>query len=270
MVSSPPLKKQQLSVVDFGRRLVETEDLDPVYCMLHNAQLEQRKLKRWLLAYLCFYHCGTASWIVDQPDYWFGMKMAASSKRWPRSSERRHFRGEFATKAVEALSASGVNNIFSMLTDAQPLALATMMKRVKTLYGFGDWIAFKVADVLERLGLCKILFHDADTFLFDSPKAGAELVVEKYATGGYRASLPASQWAFDYLKRHLGDMEAPPRYERKLNGQEFETILCKWIAHMEGRYPVGKDITEIRHGLLKFSTCKTSQLLLKCLPKEVA
>ena len=51
-----------LSVYDFGAQLLETKDLDPVYVMLHEADLGKPTLYRWLIAYWAFYHCGTAAW----------------------------------------------------------------------------------------------------------------------------------------------------------------------------------------------------------------
>lgn len=280
------MSKPQMDVIEFGKQLVLTGDIDPVYIMLHDVKLPYNKLYRWLLAYWCFYHCGTASWMVDQVQFWPAMNKAARSSQWPRSSERRHFRGTFAIKAVLKLreicahlqfqyhkrngSALGdVEALFDTLCcKPHPVPLATMMLRAKCMYGFGDWIGFKVADMLERLGLCPVEFSEADTFLFDSPREGAELVKANYSASELTGpDLPAPEFAMGYLERHLGELPAPPRYERTLNGQEYETILCKWKSHLSGHYHVGKDITEIKHGLMKFCTTPTAQLLLKGLPE---
>lgn len=249
----------KLDVVEFGRQLVTTGDLDPVYVVLHNAGLSKTELYKWLIPYWCFYHVGTACHIADHPYYWPTMAKAAASKDYPRSSERRHFRGAFAIKAVEKLAKVGWLRPIEQLIEGSPLTLSTVMKRVKTWYGFGDWIAFKVADMLERLDICKVTFTEADTFLFDSPREGATLVVEHNATHKVDDH---PKWAMDYLSIHLGTLDAPPRKERKLNGQEYETILCKWKSHLSGHYTVGKDIHEVREGLLRFSKCRTSQALL--------
>jgi hypothetical protein len=73
----------------------------------------------------------------------------------------------------------------------------------------------------------------------------------------------ACTWAYTMLKRKLGTLKAPPRFERRINIQEIETILCKWKSHINGHYFVGKDIQEIRHGLsLNRLQCKlTSDLV---------
>jgi hypothetical protein len=274
----------KLDVVEFGRQLVTTGDLDPVYVALYGAELEPSKLRQWLLAYWCFYSCGTASWIVDQPRFWNGMMKAAESKEYPRGTERRHFRGELAVSSVRALfstachctlgrDTSPTDALFYQLTlpnsAEEPLTLAEVMKRVGAWRGFGPWIAFKVADMLERLGLAAIDFSDSDAFLFDSPREGAALVVERYGPKGFPLVTTPEAWALAYLGRNLGTLPAPPRAERLLNGQEYETILCKWKAHLSGHYAVGHDIAEIRESLLRFAHFRTSQRLLAAIRRAL-
>lgn len=83
-----------LNIYQFSRELIASKDLDPVYVLLHEAQLDEARLQLWLLAYFCFYHVGTASWIADgKSGFWERMHIAAASKDYPRSSERRHYRG---------------------------------------------------------------------------------------------------------------------------------------------------------------------------------
>lgn len=258
-----------LPVIEFGRQLVETGDLDPVYIAVQGAGFSKRKLQEWLLAYWCYYHCGTASWIVDQPGYWTAMYQAACSSDYPRGTERRHFRGELSRKSVAWLRdyPGGFGHLMGAFDEGvQPKSLESVMNYVQTWVGFGPWIAFKVADMLERLGLCQVNFSAADTFLFKSPAEGAELVYERYFPYKDTHTIHPSQrpsWALDYLQRHLGTLKAPPRYERTLNGQEYETILCKWKSHLSGHYPVGKDVHEIWEGLLRFSGSRTAQQLLR-------
>ena len=258
-----------LDVIEFGRKLLETNDLDPVYVVLWGAQLPEDKLKKWLLAYWCFYHVGTASWIADHRDYWQAMELAAGSKEWPRAHERRHFRGKNATNSVAFLKSLGVVELFARLLEpinSTPpgIPLKTIMERVKTWVGFGPWIAFKIADMLDRLALVSVRFAGESIFLFDSPKEGAELMREYYGNG--EADHPyenrLEQWAVDTISEELATFKAPPRYERQINSQEAETILCKWKSYMYGHYHLGEDIEAVQQGLLRFSKTKTCQLLL--------
>ena len=104
------------SIRVFGQRLIETGDLDPVYIALHGANLQEPQLCRWLTAYLMFYHVGAASWLSERTgdDFWKWVRIAAENNssalvpapgimRWPRSSERRHFRGDKCVAAVDAM-----------------------------------------------------------------------------------------------------------------------------------------------------------------------
>ena len=96
-----------LGVEAFGRRLIETRDLDPAYVGLVGAKLPRPSWRVGCSLIGAFYHVGAASWISEQEaDYWACMTTAAANlpehsprglglpaERWPRASERRHFRG---------------------------------------------------------------------------------------------------------------------------------------------------------------------------------
>jgi hypothetical protein len=265
---------ETLSVFDFGKQLIESKDLDPVYVMLWNAKLEQGTLCDWLVAYWCFYHVGTASWVVDNgkssgDQYWSALLEAASTAEHPRSSERRHFRGQQAVKAVLELRSrrltcselvaqlSGPVNDWPPYTTPQAApSLATVVDRVKQLRGFGDWIAFKVADMLERLDMCPVNFSPSDVLtMYEAPREGAELVRAEYELPKVYPNV------YNFLISRLGHLKAPPRYERPINIQEVETILCKWKSHLNGHYKVGKDIAEVKHGLERYKHCPTAKIL---------
>lgn len=260
------MKSKVLSTYEFGKQLLDTGDLDPVYIMLYQARLEPHRLKRWLWAYWCFYHCGTASWMADQPNYWDAMAQGAASKDWPRASERRHFRGRAAISAVEDMRAAGktaaelVDDLCDW--DHDP-SLQEVSARAQQTKGFGEWIGFKIADMLERLGLCPVVFKPADVFdMFEAPLHGAAEMWRRHGDDSNDdEDIPV--WAYRRLTEELGHYKAPPRYERPINIQEVETILCKWKSHTNGHYEVGKDTHEIRHGLLQFARCRTSQRLLQ-------
>ena len=253
------MTQTKMGVVRFGASLINANDLDPVYVVLWSSGFDDSKMKRWLLAYWCFYHMGTSSWIVDQNDYWKAMETAAGSKDWPRSSERRHFRGNAAVTSVEYLKQRGIENLYSELRGT--LTIQQVMKTVQSWRGFGPWIAFKVADMLERLNLCEVRFDNAAMLLFDSPRIGSELAWKLY-----RKDQPmiddVSGWAVSLLLKSLGSLRAPPRYERKINVQEVETVLCKWKSYLNGHYTIGEDIESIRKGLSVFADSPTCSQLL--------
>lgn len=254
-----------LSCYDFGRELLRTNDLDPVYVVAHHAEFigndeDEPDFHKWLLAYWCFYHVGTASWIVDQPDYWKAMETAAGSNDWPRSSERRHFRGENAAKSVRYLKGRGVYDLFTELLAVGKTA-EDVCRTVQRWVGFGPWIAFKVADMLERLDVRPVVF-DLKTVLYDSPLKASQTLWEMEGRP-IEATFGPGKWAIERVLKEVGPVKAPPRYERLINAQEAETILCKWGSYRNGHYHVGEDVAAVRKGLLRFARCETSQRLLK-------
>lgn len=259
-----------LSVYEFGRQLLEAKDLDPVYVVLWEAGLGEERLHNWLLAYWCFYHVGTASWITDQADYWKAMETAAGSKDWPRSSERRHFRGENARKSVAYLKGRGVYDLFTeLLADEEvspaegPVSAKRVIETSQGWIGFGPWIAFKVADMLERLGILQVEF-DLDTILYDSPQKAADLLWSMEhtgETGPYVQGYKSGEWAIAKVGAALDNFMAPPRGERPIGPQEVETVLCKWGSYLKGHYEIGEDVTAVREGLLRFARCRTAQRL---------
>jgi len=247
-----------LDCYEFGRRLLAANDLDPVYVLVHEAGLDHDRLKRWLLAYWCFYHVGTASW-VSETDFWGRMRTAAGSKDYPRSSERRHFRGENARKSVEFLEEQGIEALFDAFPRPSPSA-ADVVEYVTEWIGFGPWVAFKVADMLERLGLLDVRF-DLDTVMYESPRKAADELYE--AEGGPAGVADVGAWAVDRVLSELNPTKAPPRYDRPLSFQEAETVLCKWKSYRGGHYEIGEDVAACRKGLMRFARCRTSQRLLR-------
>lgn len=254
-----------LNIYDFGRKLLEINDLDPVYVVLHKAHIPRRRLYRWLLAFWCFYHSGTSSWIADskeEKEFWKRMSTAAGSKEYPRCHERRHFRGENARKSVEYLRGRGVEDLFRPLVSYpfRMYSVSSVMKEVQTWVGFGPWISFKVADMLERLGLCRINFDSGAMFLFESPQRAAEMLWEEENKGPLSDS--TGEWAVDRILSNINPIKAPPRYERLINSQEAETILCKYKSYRNGHYKIGEDISNLYKGL-NWRSCGISEQLIE-------
>lgn len=287
---------KQMGVVEFGDALLSTGDLDPVYLALVEADLPPDRLKRLLVAYWCFYHLGVACFISSSTgaEFWDWMTRAAENKiespaggRWPRSAERRHFRGAQATSAVAELRARypQPEAMVDYIVGPSPVDFpkhrdaADIMKRAKEHRGFGDWIAFKVADMVETVLKVDVSFVDAEIFMFSSPVEGARLVYEtqmKCDCGEppvWTASADQLGLVVAWLTEQLGEgRTAPPSHRRRLGIQEIETVLCKWKSHLSGSYPApGKDIHELRHGLREWADFSiVASVLMAHVPKEVA
>ena len=267
-----------LSVEDFGAQLLKTGDLDPVYVALYKASLEPKILDRVCLAYWCFYHLGAACKLAEAKSdraFWDGMNAAAlnasradGSKPWPRGAERRHFRGAQATSAMSELSgryktaSSAVEGMIGPRGVAHTYGQVAL--RARSHRGFGEWIAFKIADMSERVLGYATDFSDCHLGIYKDPRQGAALVWYKRAQAGGSVigTYAERPWTYpinnedfkttvDTLVKEFRarKFKAPPNGNRPVNVQEIETILCKWKAHYKGHYPLLKDSHELMHGL---------------------
>ncbi len=254
-----------MTVYEFGRELLRLKDLDPVYAVVRGAQLDSSALRRWLLSYWAFYHVGTASWAADRAvGYWERMKQAAGSAEYPRSAERRHYRGDNARTSVAYLENRGLSSLFADIENAGPTAVDVI--NVATQWrAFGPWIGFKVADMIDRVGLRPVTFDAATAMYEGSPQKAALLL---YATErpddpspqGKAAVQAVSAWAAERVMAELAGELAPPDYTRPLGFAECETILCKFGSYLKGHYHLGEDVESVRKGL-SWRPCGTSRKL---------
>lgn len=279
----------KLSIEEFGAQLLSSGDLDPIYVGLLNCRekgMPDDNLHRWLLAYWCFYHAGVASYMssLKGTEFWDRMMVAARNDdsrpapggdRWPRAKERRHFRGKQATLAVTELREryskpeDFCNYVFAGTEEHTDFA--DIDKRVQEHRGFGDWIAFKVGDMGERVLGKKIDFTQAAVFMFKDPRKAAMMLFEertsllpKEATDLPEAKIIELMVA--HLLNHFKDAKTP-LLDRPIGLQEVETILCKWKSHMNGHYPINNDLIEIQEAVEPWVQNKTAALFLENFPK---
>lgn len=270
MAKAKMRKHKVQEIIEFGEALIETEDLDPVYIALYKAELPLDQLKRLLLAYFCYYHLGVASWISEAEDkkqFWMRMLLAARNKippsqfelpgdRWPRASERRYFRGEKCVNAVQWLRLRAApEKLIDELTTGNNLTLEEVMRRVQVWPLFGKWVGFKIADVAERLLGIDVEFPNDLTLFYAEPRAALDLL-----------DIPAEE-ANAMLLKHFAKFPAPPSWDRPCGIAETETCLCKFKSYTNGRYQIGKDIHEVRKGLIGWG--KTADRIRLCMPKEI-
>lgn len=255
---------------EFGRELIRTQDLDPVYVAIHGAGLNFDTKAKLCVAYWCLYHLGAAAKIAESKDYWGSLGAAAYNKpnAWPRGSERRHWRGQAAIDSYQALLLTSPTPQGIVRFWAEPGTFKGVSERVRAVRGFGPWIAFKVADMIERCFGLPVDFTDCSLAFYDEPRKGAAL----YWRGDEEAQVSPVEVAHaaERLRRELGNRSTwiPPDYTRRVAVQELETIFCKWKSYRHGRYWVGKDIKEIRHALHGWGDL--AQQLLTSMPKEVS
>lgn len=292
----PKRDYERLPIEAFGRHLIETGDLDPIYIALTRIDWpNEEQLDRWLIAYWCFYHGGAACYLSEHEGvaFWEKLLLAArneektpTGERWPRGHERRHFRGKAATEAVRTMHGRFfdkperlVRNLLPPTTDdGTSLPFGLISARVQTLPLFGPWIGFKVADMVDRVLGHKVDFSEGDVFcdMFKDPteaalrlwrlKAGFPHRSKAELKKGMRQVMPkdkkrAVHDVVNYLIAEFSELQAPPWNDRAIGVQEVETVLCKWKSHMNGHYPLYNDIDEIRDGAAPWTKVSETALL---------
>lgn len=239
--------------LDFATSLLTTFDLDPIYVILTESGLPEDMLKRWMLAYWCYYAAGPASYISEQGDFYDAMRDGFSGdQQYPRGHERRHFRGQAGWDAITFLEQFGCPEKVVDYIYAGPLDYQSVAARAMKFKLFGPWIAWKIADMGERVLCLDIDFSNADLYMYKDPVQGAAL----YRYGDWQANIAkgeVGEVVEDILIRLGGKFFAPPFLDRPLSVAEVETILCKWKSHVRGSYPINNDLNEIRHGLAKWA-----------------
>lgn len=257
----------RLTIEQFGHLTLRAHDLDPVYDALNAMEWSEEQRDRWLLAYWLCYHPGAACWLSEfnGPHYWEVLNKAAHNTtetpvggRWPRAAERRHWRGTAAINSVHYLreryeTASDMVMYCAGGEDgwSNPEPFKVVEKRVKEHFAFGSWIAYKVADMLERCCGVPVKFEQADA-MYESPREAAIKVwlskAQLPANSRPKNEVQAVTDVIGYLLETFKGHPAPGGRGRYFGYQEAETVLCKWNSHMSGHYPLNNDLVEIRAG----------------------
>lgn len=232
----------------FGKALLDTNDLDPLYNMLWCANIPPLTMERFIIAYSLYYHAGVAAKCAEAPDskFWSLIRYGMDNK-WPRGTERRHWRGKAAYESYKNISSVSPRSLFAHWMTPYPHKFQSIFTAVQVWTGFGPWIAFKVADLIDRVYTPVYEFEKANLAIYKDPKKGAALFL--YGDQEQKVGAFEVDRALERIIVGFDDRLAPPRYERKVNIQEAETILCKFKSHYNGHYPVGKDTREILHAL---------------------
>lgn len=254
----------RLNVTEFGRYLFKSGDLDPVYIALRYARMvvpcHGDWTARWLIAYWCFYHSGFASFAAEfDKDFWRVLLLAAENvtqtpfgQRWPRSAERRHFRGPKAVSAIAVLMkryGKRPAGMIDFLMDG-PMTVAGIMERAKTHPMFGDWIAFKMADMIDAVLEERVDQSDVHAFLYDTPRQSIQTTYPGYGKHPvFFNSDPVFVEAMNWLRGELKDCTIPHKPGERPDWFSIETVWCKHLSHLHGHYPLGKDIIELHEGV---------------------
>lgn len=241
--------------VEWGRKLILTNDHDPLYVGLTRWDVKGSRLRRFMLAYWCCYSVG-ASWFISQKSgsrFWDQLLVAASNLepsplggRWPRAHERRHWRGQKCVDSVIALQERFKHPEEAVISLESCRTLNQVEKSVGTWPQFGPWISWKAADMLERVLGVPIKFSEEVVTLYKDPLEAAEMI--KSSLG-----LSSPQDVVGLMSEAYRDIIVPGAVERPVNVAEIETVLCKYKSTVKGHYFLGKDTQDHKRELSAWS-----------------
>lgn len=265
--------------VEWGKRLIETQDHDPLYSGLYawgGGEGGRDRLRRYLVAYWSCYSVGASHWISQHEglDFWRWLHTAAQNEvgpdkigacdmeRWPRAHERRHWRGQKCVDSVNHMCAVYPDPeamVVELETLPGPVNLAAVELSVTRWPQFGPWIAFKAADMLERVMGTPVSFPDSITTFYRDPRKAGDMMMPLLGC-------ESPQQVTEVLLSAYSGMEVPGRPGRKVNVQEVETVMCKWKSARNGKYWIGLDTRDHREELERWG----AHDLLACYPTPAA
>ena len=250
---------QRLAIEVFSRHLLQTGDLDPVYIALNACGWTEAQRLRWLVAYIAFYHCGAACYLSQfvGAAFWDEVRRATVNEapapigaRWPRGHERRHFRGRQAMTAVDQWAARWCQpeGMFAYMAAVAP-SFADVTARAKEHRSVGDWLSFKIVDLVDACLDGHVDQRDAEYFLYERPRASLVRVWRERFEREPKNEMSAAKEMIAHLQAELRDCTIPHKPGRPIDLFCLETVSCKFASHLSGHYPLYNDIREIRKGL---------------------
>ncbi|RJQ26104.1 hypothetical protein C4577_04180 [Candidatus Parcubacteria bacterium] len=243
----------------YGHQLLETLDLDPVYVVYWEAFkkgiLSRDQLNQCIWWYCYVYDTGSVCEIIESNDQYkyvkeriVEVKKKGGRKFW--GNDRAKPGGSGGIKAIEGIqrlfpkSDQIINTLSGCCMSCQDIFQIIGDNRSPSKFNsVNEWTVWKFSDMIERLDFKSgLLFNDDD--MYEEPKKVVENLFGSFSK------------AIEYMTEEFGECLAPPRYERKCNLQEFETIWCKCKGEkLEDRNKIRKELSdkgELAKSLLSF------------------
>lgn len=232
------------SLRQFSEVLIQTGEIDPSYCMLYAARFAsiygEEWVKRFCVAYLLFYHTGTAAKAADHEGaaFWRYLEEAWHDTR-SRGPERRHFRGDKSWEALKFCSQYHPRKPEDMFDTPRLAYNYKQFHAAAAEYPqFGDYFIWK--------------WNDFSTCVFDDVRNLEDCArfLPSVPIKALQNVWPDRSWleSFEYLTNLISDIPEPFSMNRRrmCGPQEAETIACsiKGYVLQHPQTYIGYDIHE--------------------------
>lgn len=230
--------------VDFGRRMLSSADIDPVYPVLKRIVDEKPTSQRsgdWLVVlYLAYYNVASACevWLrYPEPDD--ALLHDHYMLKRPTGTERRGLRVPEKMATHLATWVHGVSSVpFDQLRSymgTNPFRNDYLIAEYLEAFPYnGRWASYKGCEVLHKVLGFPNAARDAGHAHSSGPRQGLGLFYRPVPGNTDKAVRELNAQTDDLLDRcgHAG---------LKLNVEELETLLCDFHSAAHGRYYVGHD-----------------------------
>lgn len=217
---------------DFGRAVIDGEDLDPLSTLLYRNVSDKGLAGRIALAWLLTTHAGTAVAVAEEEGnaFWAAI-LRADAFGFPVGTERRNLTGPKLKRTVDTLSGwfPEPEDLFPKLHRTELSQLLKGWGRCPALRCYTGWRAAALAD--RALGL-KITNFNASPTAYREPMQGLQALAEQRGTSRLEA-LGYAEWYFGEK------YPAPPRNERPFSKLEVHDLLYLWNQHRHHHYAPG-------------------------------
>lgn len=258
--------KNRLSdFVKFGRRMLSSKDIDPLYPVLSYLQKDMdESAKLWhSFLYVAWYNLPSATIAFDKhPDPAEGWRLIGDIEaKWATGVERRANRGGKVASHISSFLDDvqfhkGANDPCGILgwhqedltskdSDKWPeINWGILNKRIQGIYLNGRWAAYKHLEVLRRVNGMNLRAPDMGNQFSSGPREGLAMFYGELEGQG-----PAVIEILDEQGLDLQQRVASRGLEVDI--EELETLLCNWKSLMKSKYYVGHDIDEFQEQIEK-------------------
>lgn len=239
----------------FAVQLFATEDADPGYVALAHARLPEDQKKRFMAAWVTYYHPGIAAQASEYHGDTFWKFLLGNYEKAPRASERRHFRGRAGQVALDAWRRQ-FKHPEEMVDYMRGDTYFDVREHSHSVPQIGPYFVWKFADVQERVFRDPCDFTGAAKYSPKVPQDGAKLI-SKIAT-------VEQVYARIVTELNVKLHKAPPWHDRSFTIQEAETVCCVYHQYIGGGYwPMSRTAKMILR--LAAYPCSTSSELIHAL-----